>query len=111
MSVNKLGTHDYNNNEVVDQPLVILFALDQVAAAPHEGLGVVIDAENAGVTGYSLDGLNALMMSGARVDADFYLNHCATLDRLNPPPSEFKQKYWCDLREHWAEFKARAGVN
>ena len=48
-----------------------------------KGLEGMIDAEYAGVMGYSFDGYNALAMSGARVDPEFYLSQCANAVRCS----------------------------
>jgi hypothetical protein len=45
-------------HRAIDQPLDILFALDTVASHPPQGFEGLIDAEHAGVIGYSFDGYN-----------------------------------------------------
>ena len=88
MGVNYIDTYDPWDQNLIDQPLDILFALDQVAAHPPEGLEGMIDAERAGVMGYSFDGYNALAMSGARVDPQNYLDRCANPASVQPAVSE-----------------------
>jgi len=75
-SVDKIDTYRKMGKQMIDQPLDILFALNQVASNPPEGLEGMIDAEHAGVTGYSFDGNNTLAMSGARIDPEYYLAQC-----------------------------------
>jgi predicted dienelactone hydrolase len=50
------GTIERMNEQMIDQPLDIQFALDQVASNPPEELEAMIDAEHAGAIGYSFDG-------------------------------------------------------
>ena len=71
-SIDGIDTYDVTNPEMVDQPLDILFALDQVASKPPQGLEGVFDADHAGALGYSFDGYNALALSGARFDPEYY---------------------------------------
>ena len=73
MGINALDTYKWDKN-LIDQPLDILFALRQVASNPLEGLEGMIDAEHAGVMGYSFDGYNSLALSGARVDLNTIWN-------------------------------------
>ena len=66
-SVDEIDTYFAFYEGAIDQPLDILFALDQVATNPPEGLEGLINAEMAGSIGYSFDGFNSLAMSGARI--------------------------------------------
>jgi predicted dienelactone hydrolase len=77
-SVDGIDTYENFNEESIDQPLDILFMLNQVASHPPSGLEGMIDAENSGVIGYSFGGHNTLVLSGARIDPAFYLALCAT---------------------------------
>ena len=79
-SVDNIDAYDPMNDEMIDQPLDILFTLDQVAANPPEGLQGLIDTDRAGAIGYSFDGYNALALSGARVDPEYYRAQCPTPD-------------------------------
>lgn len=97
------------NEKLIDYPLDILFALEQVAADPLTGLEGMINAENAGVMGYSFDGYNSLAMSGARVDPNFYLEQCANVTTLHPNLNDFWIDYYCNPANHWDEFTAKAG--
>ena len=97
------------NEKMIDYPLDILFALDRVASDPLPGLEGMIDTENAGVMGYSFDGYNALALSGARVDPEFYLEQCANVASLHPELNDFWIEYYCNPANHWDEFSAHAG--
>lgn len=97
------------DENLFNQPLDILFALDQVAANPLEGLEGMIDANHAGVMGYSFDGYNTLAVSGARVDPEHYLYQCAHFTELFPTLEESTRSYFCDLSLRWEEFAANAG--
>jgi len=104
VGVKGIDTFKWNHN-LIDQPLDILFALDQVAAQPLEGLEGMIDAEHAGTMGYSFDGYNSLAMSGARVDPEFYLAQCA-----KPQLEEYWIQFeYCEPAKAWDEFTAQAG--
>jgi predicted dienelactone hydrolase len=108
--VTRIDTYALWNAEMIDQPLDILFALDQVASHPPRGLEGVIDAERAGATGYSFDGYNALALSGARVDPDFYLAQCANADATAEAVlSISSNRYQCALAGDWEAFAAHAG--
>ena len=69
----------------------------------------MIDANHAGVMGYSFDGYNTLALSGARVDPEYYLNQCANFNTLFPTLQEGARSYFCDLAQRWDEFEANAG--
>ncbi len=83
--VGRIDSYRKMNQEMIDQPLDILFALDTVATSPPEGLEGVIDADRAGAMGHSFDGYNALAMSGARIDPAYYLAQCPTPDATTAP--------------------------
>lgn len=110
VGVKGIDTYDPWDENLFNQPLDILFALDQVAANSLEGLEGMIDAERAGVMGYSFDGYNALAMSGARVDPEFYLEQCANITDIQPALSDSFINLYCDPSYHWDEFTAQAGA-
>lgn len=105
VSVDKIDTYLHFGAQSINQPLDILFALEQAGSNKLEGLEGVIDAEHAGVTGYSFDGYNALAMSGARVDPQWYLDNCAT----NPESTTYLSAYSCEPASEWEEFSKLAG--
>ncbi len=98
------------DENLVDQPLDILFALEQVAATPLAGLEGMIEAGRAGTLGYSFDGYNSLAMSGARLDPDFYLAQCEQAGSMSPELSDFWIDYYCSPAEKWDEFAEHAGA-
>mgnify|MGYP001118387269 CR=1 FL=1 len=70
----------------------------------------MIDAENAGVTGYSFDGTNTLMLSGVRIDPQQYLELCADPEHtMNTVSYWFEDYYTCGLARQWDTFSAEAG--
>ncbi len=73
IGIDDIDTYEHFDHNIIDQPLDILFVLEQVSSTPIEGLEGMIDANNSGVMGYSFDGLNALILSGAKINPDFYL--------------------------------------
>jgi len=93
----------------IDQPLDILFALDQVAAHPPEGLEDMIDTERAGVIGYSFDGFNSLAMSGARIDPEYYLAQCPTPDAATEAILGGMSAFDCNPASKWDEFTSHVG--
>jgi predicted dienelactone hydrolase len=107
--ITRIDTYDVWNPQLIDQPLDILFALDQVASNPLEELEGMIDAEHAGATGYSFDGTNALVLGGARIDPEFYLAQCSTADATAEAIlSTFPSRYQCPAGGEWLESAARA---
>jgi len=104
-----IDTYDPWDENLFNQPLDILFALDQVVSNPLEGLEGMIDAEHAGVMGYSFDGYNSLAMSGARVDPEFYLGQCANAANTQPSLPDWAISLYCDPANHWDDFSAHAG--
>jgi predicted dienelactone hydrolase len=109
-SVDRIDTWDLWDTELIEQPLDLLFALDQVATNPPEGLEGIIDANNAGAIGYSFGGYNALALSGARVDPEHYLAQCASSDATAEAIlSLWSTRYQCALAGKWDEFASRAG--
>jgi predicted dienelactone hydrolase len=109
-SIDGIDTYYNTNPEMLNQPLDILFALEQVASSPPEGLEGMFDAENAGALGYSFDGYNALMLSGARLDPQHYLDLCQDPQGPKEDPGYwFEYIYNCGLAREWDAFTAEAG--
>ena len=97
------------NVGMLDAPRDLVFALEQLATNPPEGLEGIIDTDHTGVIGYSYGGLRALAVSGARVDPQFYLERCRDIASIDPPLSEFFISYYCDLTDWLDEFVAHDG--
>lgn len=104
-SVNLIDTYAEMQEQMYEQPLDILFALEQ-AATNLEGLEGMIDAEHAGAMGYSFDGYNALAMSGARIDPAFYLSQC---ENPGAQKSHELSSFSCIPARGWESFIAQAG--
>ena len=94
------------NIGLLDGPRDLLFALDQLASNPPEGLEGIIDTDHTGVVGYSYGGFNTLAVSGARIDPQFYLERCSDSASIDPPLSDFYFSYYCDLAAMWEGFEA-----
>jgi predicted dienelactone hydrolase len=107
--VTRIDTYDQINEEMIDQPLDILFALDQVASSPPEGLEGIIDADHTGTIGYSFDGYNALALSGARIDPAYYLAQCPDPDPTTEAILSYLSAFDCAPAGAWDEFVAHAG--
>jgi predicted dienelactone hydrolase len=105
-SVDGIDTYFAFYEGAIDQPLDILFALDQVAANPPEGLEGMIDGERAGSIGYSFDGFNSLAMSGARIDPQYYLAQCPTPDATTDAVLGGLSAFSCAPARKWDEFTA-----
>jgi predicted dienelactone hydrolase len=101
--------YDPWDKRLIDYPLDILAALNYVASTPLKGLEGMIDAEHAGAMGYSFDGYNALALSGARVDPEFYLARCANAPTIEPAFTERWIKYYCTVAGEWDKFTLHAG--
>ena len=109
VGVPKLGRGMVWGLSLIDEPLDMLFALDQIASNLLEGLEGVIDADHAGAMGYSFDGYKALALSGARVDPESYLAQCAKAPAMEPAPPEWWIEYICTPANEWDTFVAHAG--
>lgn len=103
-SVDAIDTYFAFYEGAIDQPLDILFALDQVATNPPEGLEGLIDGDTAGTIGYSFDGFNSLAMSGARIDAEHYLSQCPTPDPTTEAVLGGLSAFSCGPAGKWNEF-------
>ncbi len=97
-SVRGIDTYPAMNEQMYEQPLDILFALDQVASRPPEGLEGIIDADHVGAIGYSFDGYNTLAMSGARIDPDYYRAQCPNPDTITQPLVSSLSAFNCRAR-------------
>ncbi len=94
---------------LIDYPRDILFALEQIASTPLDGLAELIDSDHVGVMGYSFDGYNSLATSGARIDPQFYLDKCAGARPVDPAPEAWWITYICRPANEWDKFVANAG--
>jgi predicted dienelactone hydrolase len=110
-SVDGIDTYFAFYEGAIDQPLDILFALDQVAANPPEGLEGLIDADMAGTIGYSFDGFNSLAMSGARIDPEYYQSQCPTPDATTEAVLGDLSAFGCGPAGKWDEFTASVDVS
>jgi hypothetical protein len=90
----------------IDQPLDILYALEQVASNPPESLKGMLDTDHAGTIGYSFDGFNSLAMSGARIDPAYYLAQCPTPDATTKAVINNLSAFSCAPARIWDEFTA-----
>ena len=102
-------TYDSVDFQVIDYPLDLLFALDQIGLNSLEGLKNVIDSDNTGVTGFSGDGWLSMAVSGVRLNPEFYLSFCEQIPELEPALAEWYGKYFCGLAMKWDSFAAYVG--
>jgi predicted dienelactone hydrolase len=95
------------NNAVIDGPLDFLFALDELASNPPEGLEGMLDTDRVGVAGYSSDGFFSLALSGARINPEYYFSQCAQAPHMDPPIRPFLIEYFCSLSDRWDGFSSQ----
>lgn len=108
--VDGIGPYSQMNERMIDQPLDILFMLEQLASAPPPSLEGMIDAERAGAMGYSFDGYNTLAMSGARINPEYYLAQCPTPDATTKAIlGKTLSAFSCAPAQEWDKFAAHAG--
>jgi predicted dienelactone hydrolase len=69
----------------------------------------MIDAEHAGAIGYSFDGYNALALSGARIDPEYYLAQCPHPDATTAAILGDLSAFDCAPALAWDDFAAHAG--
>lgn len=104
--------HEESGEEFVwiDTVRDFLFALDQIASDPPEGLEGVIDSDHVGVMGHSYGGDVSLVLSGVRVDPEFYRSQCAQeLAREPESVRRFYGEFICPDAQKWDRFAAYAG--
>jgi predicted dienelactone hydrolase len=94
---------------MIDMPLDLLFALHQASTNSFEGLEDVLNADVAGMMGYSFGGYNSLAMSGARINPKHYLTKCADHTTIEEAIYPNFVRYKCALLDKWDEFEAHAG--
>lgn len=109
VGVNKIDTYFIWDNNLIDQPLDILFALRMAADNPPVELEGVINSDIAGTTGYSFDGYNSLAMSGARINPLAYLARCDEARKQTPPLEDWYLEYLCTISANWEDFESHAG--
>jgi len=109
VGINGQDSSDLWGQWLIDYPLDIVFALNQIAANPPEGFADLIDSEHAGTMGYSFDGYTSLALSGARVDPEFYLSQCSNAAAMNPAPPKWWIGYICHPTSKWDELVSNAG--
>jgi len=94
---------------VVDHPRDMAFALDQIASNPPEGMEGVIDADHAGVVGYSWGGFYSLALSGVRINPSSYLGWCENAPAIEATLPDWYIPYACSLAGKWGEFETHVG--
>lgn len=97
------------NDDLVDFPRDLVFALEQLASDPPEGLAGLIDTDHTGVLGYSWDGYGALSVSGARIDPAYYQSQCGDHELADRGYPVWWNDYACALADDWDAFATHAG--
>ena len=96
------------DHQMINDALDMLFALDQLANNPPEGLEGILDTDHVGVAGYSGDGETAFALSGARLDPEFYQSQCEQLEGT-VPNADWWYAYACSYTEDWAAYASAVG--
>lgn len=111
MSVEYIDSYWKMNEELYEQPLDILFALNQAAENPPQELAGMFDANHTGVIGYSFDGFNAYMLSGARLDPAYFEQQCEKPDaQTEAILGHGLSAFSCEPMKDWQAFEAAAGA-
>ena len=95
--------------DMVDFPRDLLFALDQLAAEPPEGLQGIIDTDNVGVAGYSGEGDTAFRGHWRAPRPRFLSLTMRSGSGFVPDYLPFWSDYACHLTEDWEAFASAAG--
>jgi predicted dienelactone hydrolase len=93
---------------LIDSPLDLLFALDQIATNPPDGFEGVADSMRAGVLGLGGDAIAASTLGGARVDPAFYVAQCEVAPTMEPALADWWIDYTCNMEVTWDEISAHA---
>lgn len=109
VSVDYIDSYFQMEEQMYSQPLDILFAFNQVADNPPADLKDLIDVNHTGVIGYSFDGYNALVLSGARVNPGHYLAQCPEPDTATKAILGNLSAFYCGPAKNWGAFASRAG--
>lgn len=109
VSINDIHSYARMNDQMTNQPLDILFALNKAGSGALTELEGVIDADRTGVIGYSFDGYNTLALSGARIDPAYYLAQCPEPDSITAGILGEKElsAYNCEPADDWETFTAK----
>ncbi len=78
------GNPGFSPLDVVDQPLDVLFVLDQLASLSTDDFVGMIDTDHSGVTGYSGGGYTTVAVSGAQWDSNYHAEWCAKNSTVYP---------------------------
>jgi len=102
-------SQDHLGNWLIDYPLDQVFALKQVTSNSVDGLEGMMEADNAGATGYSFGGYNSMVLGGARINPEHYLNKCAEAESDDPFVESWWIDYECNMEGGWDSFVSNAG--
>jgi predicted dienelactone hydrolase len=86
-------TEDTLQTAMINRPLDVRFALDQLAQTPPEELAGVMDTDNVGMIGESFGAYTTLLMTGARIDSAL----AAASEGDNSPMGTFPEWDWSVL--------------
>lgn len=107
--IEDIDSYDPWDENLFQQPLDYVFVLNQLAEDPPEILTGVIDTDQVGVWGYSFGGRNSVVLSGARIDPEYYLDNCENPQDAEILYGENNIQWMCGASENWDEFVSTAG--
>jgi len=110
VSLDRNKTYPWMNEQMFNQPLDVLFALNWVADSPPQELAGMIDTNNVGTLGYSFDGYNSLVLGGARIDETYYLSQCPEQDEIVKSLDNKMSAFSCIPVNDWNGFRAKVPI-
>jgi predicted dienelactone hydrolase len=107
--INKIRTGPWDE-DVFEQPLDYVFVLNQLTENPPEILAGIIDTDHVGVWGFSFGGCNSLVLGGARLDPEYYLENCKNPENFDIDYGKFMtETMMCGPYKNWDAFVQKAG--
>jgi predicted dienelactone hydrolase len=109
VGINGIDTYSPWDENLYNQPLDYIFALNQLSDNPPDSLIEIIDTDHVGVWGYSFGGNNSMFLSGARLDPDYYFSICENPEDTNFLRSASEFNRLCGPYNNWDKFVMNAG--
>ena len=107
--ISGIDTYSPWDENLFNQPLDYVFTLDQLTDNPPPELVGLIDTDHVGVWGYSFGGRNSVVLSGARLDPEYYFRNCENPDTATIPYTGASVLKMCAPYESWGTFVQEAG--
>ena len=107
--INGIDTYRPWDQNLYNQPLDYISVLNQLAHNPPEFLAGIIDSDHVGVWGYSFGGRNAVVLSGGRIDQEYYFENCENPGEATIKLTGSELSKVCAPYENWDTFVDQAG--